>query len=180
MLKGKLVGLYAVEKEDLRQLMDWRNDPEFRKHFREYRELNMAMQENWFSRKVIEDPATMMFSIRRLEDNELIGCSGFVYINWVHRYADLSLYIGWDSSYIDSKGYAEDACRIMLDYGFGELNLNKIWTEIYSFDIKKKKLYDKFGFKLDGLLRQNYFYGGRFWDSRIVSILAGEWRKKSR
>jgi hypothetical protein len=180
MLKGKMVGLIAVEKEDLKQLMDWRNNPEFRKHFREYRELNMEMQARWFDRKVIEDPATMMFSIRRLEDNELIGCTGFVYINWVHRHADLSLYIGWKGSYIDTKGYAEDTCKIMLDYGFGELNLNKIWTEIYSFDKKKKKLYDKFGFKTDGVLRQNYFYEGRYWDSYILSKLASEWRKKFR
>jgi len=94
MLKGKLVGLVAVEREDLQQLMEWRNNTEFRKHFREYRELNSAMQEQWFEKEVTKDPTTLMFSIRRLSDNELLGCCGFVYINWVDRHADLSLYIG--------------------------------------------------------------------------------------
>ena len=42
MLKGRHVSLFAVEKEDLQQLRDWRNNPDFRKHFREYRELNLA------------------------------------------------------------------------------------------------------------------------------------------
>ena len=45
MLKGKLISLHAVEKEDLQQFRDWRNNPDFRKHFREYQELNMLQQE---------------------------------------------------------------------------------------------------------------------------------------
>lgn len=180
MIKGKIVGLAGVERGDLKQLMDWRNNIEFRKHFREYRELNMAKQEQWFDQSVMDDPKTIMFSIRRLSDNVLLGCCGFVYINWIHRHADLSLYIGWNEAYIDDKGYAEDACAVMLKYGFHELALNKIWTEIYEFDQKKKQLYDKFGFHQDGLLRQNYFYDGKWWDSRILSILAEDFNRTTK
>ena len=178
MMMGSLVVLTAVERSDLKQLMDWRNNSNFRKHFREYRELNMAAQELWFEQKVLNDPSTMMFSIRRLTDNELLGCCGFVYINWVHRNADLSLYIGWNESYIDDKGYAEDACKTLLNYGFNELCLNKVWTEIYEFDEKKQKLYDKLGFQQDGLLRENYFYDGEWWNSRMLSLLAREYLEK--
>ena len=115
MLKGRHVSLFAVEKEDLQKLCDWRNNPEFRKHFREYRELNMAQQENWFEDKVVKDNTTLMFSIRRNEDNELLGCCGFVYINWVHRHADLSLYIGWEDAYIDDEEYAKESSQLLLD-----------------------------------------------------------------
>jgi RimJ/RimL family protein N-acetyltransferase len=174
MLKGEKVSLYAVEKTDLEHFRDWRNNPDFRKHFREYRELNMRQQEIWFEEKVVRDNTTLMFSIKENKSNKLIGCCGFVYINWVHRHADLSLYVGLDDKYIDDIGYAEDSCNILMDYGFNQLNLNKIWTEIYEFDALKKKLYDKIGFKQDGLLRENYWYDGRWWDSRILSKLASE------
>jgi RimJ/RimL family protein N-acetyltransferase len=177
MLEGKIVYLSAVERSDLKQLMDWRNNAEFRKHFREYRELSMSMQERWFEEKVLNDPTTMMFSVRRSTDDLLLGCCGFVYINWVHRHADLSLYIGFENAYIDAKGYAEESCRLLLRYGFDELGLNKIWTEIYEFDVKKKQLYDRIGFRQDGLLRQNYFYDGKWWDSIILSILSAEYAK---
>jgi len=176
MLKGKLLSLYAVEKEDLQQLCNWRNNSAFRKHFREYRELNMRQQEIWFEEKVIKDPTTIMFSIKRNDDGELLGCCGFVYINWVHRHADLSLYIGWNDAYIE-EGYGEESCQLLLDYGFNELCLNKVWTEIYEFDDKKKTLYDKFSFQQDGLLRQNYWYDGKWWDSRILSLLIKEYKK---
>ena len=72
---------------------------------------------------------------------------------------------------IDNEGYAEESCQLLLDYGFKELCLNKVWTEIYEFDDKKKALYGKFGFQQDGLLRQNYWYDGKWWDSRILSLL---------
>ena len=179
MMMGNLVVLTTVERSELKQLMAWRNNPNLRKHFREYRELNMTAQELWFEQKVLNDPSTMMFSIRRSTDNKLLGCCGFGYINWVHRHADLSLYIGWNEAYIDDKGYAEDACKILLNYGFKELCLNKVWTEIYEFDKKKQKLYDKLGFQQDGLLRENYFYNGRWWGSRILSLLAREYLKVS-
>ena len=178
MLKGKLVSLHAVEKEDLQQFRNWRNNPDFRKHFREYRNLNMRQQEIWFEEKVVKDNTTLMFSIRCNEDNELLGCCGFVYINWVHQHADLSLYIGWNNAYIDEEGYAEESCRLLLDYGFNELRLNKVWTEIYEFDEKKKALYDKFGFHQDGLLRQNYWYDGKWWNSMIISLLNRDFKSK--
>ena len=68
MIKGKLVGLRAVEREDLKIMRDWRNLSEFRKNFREYRELNMEMQIKWFEKYVVEDDNTQMFIIERLKD----------------------------------------------------------------------------------------------------------------
>jgi RimJ/RimL family protein N-acetyltransferase len=178
MLQGKLIGLGAVLRNDLQQLMDWRNNPALRRYFREYRELNEYMQESWFANKVQNDPSTIMFSVRRLENQELLGCCGFVSINWVHRHAELSVYIGWNDSYIDKEGYARESCNLLLQYGFGELGLNKIWTEIYKFDNKKWELLKKLGFHQDGMLRDNYFYDGKWWDSRIVSFLATDYWKR--
>ena len=83
MIKGKLVGLRAVEKEDLSLLRDWRNIPEFRKNFREVRELNMANQENWFQKSCVNNPNDFMFIIQRLSDNKPIGAAGLLYINWI-------------------------------------------------------------------------------------------------
>ena len=174
MLTGNLLSLRAVEEEDLKRLQEWRNNAKFRRHFREHRELNMRQQQVWFEEKVVKDDSTLMFSVRRNEDDELMGCCGLVYINWVHRNADLSLYIGWEDVYIDTQGYADESVNLLLDYGFRVLGLHKIWTELYEFDEKKKKLFDRFGFRQDGVLRQNYWSDGKWWDSIILSILAQE------
>ncbi|MBK5262642.1 MAG: GNAT family N-acetyltransferase [Peptostreptococcaceae bacterium] len=171
MLQGKKVKLVAIEEKDLQQLMEWRNLPESKKYFREYREINFSMQKKWFEEKVIKDPNTIMFSIREATTEELLGCCGLCYINWIYSYADLSLYIGWQESYIDEKGYAKESCQLLFDYAFNQLNLNKIWTEIYEFDNKKLELYKSLGMHLDGVLRQNYYYNGQWWNSNILSKL---------
>jgi RimJ/RimL family protein N-acetyltransferase len=178
MIKGSKVQLLAVEREHLKQLLEWRNNTDFRRYFREYRELSMSHQERWYEEKVLKDPTTEMFSICRISDGRLIGCCGLVYINWIAKHADLSLYIGWNDAYIDDQGYAEESCRLLLCYAFEELGLNKVWLEIYVFDEKKKKLYDKLGFKVDGILRENCFHAGEFRDSYVLSILAREWKKQ--
>lgn len=177
MKKGEKVYLTGIESQDLDKLKNWRNIEGFKKHFREYREINTEMQEKWFQNIVVNDSSTIMFSIKRVSDDKLLGCCGLCYINWIHRHADLSLYIGFDEAYIDNEGYAHESCELLFDYGFNQLGLNKIWTEIYEFDVKKKELYDLFKFNVDGILRCNYFYDGKWWNSLILSLLSEEYNK---
>jgi RimJ/RimL family protein N-acetyltransferase len=170
MIKGKKVGLRAIEKTDLELLKQWRNIPEFRENFREVRELNLFNQELWFE-KTNKSMNDFMFMIVRLEDGELLGAGGLLYINWIIRSADYSFYIGYQEKYIDNDGYAEEAAQLLLNYGFNNLNLNKIWMELYEFDSLKLTFFkEKFKFCQDGCLRDNCFEKGRYWDSYIISL----------
>jgi len=172
MIRGSFVGLRAVEKEDLPFLKEWRNIESFRKNFREVRELNQANQEAWFERSCNGNPNDFMFTIVDIQTNERIGACGLLYINWVIRAADFSFYIGKDESYIDNKGYAEEAARLLINYGFGHLNLHKIWMELYSFDKQKINFFtENFDFKIDGELRDNCYYNGKYYNSFIISLL---------
>ena len=101
MLKGKYVALRAIEKDDLPHLLEWRNKPEYRKDFREFRELSMVQQLSWYENIILKDQKTIMFSIVDLKNRRLLGACGLCYINWVDRNADLSIYISSDNLYID-------------------------------------------------------------------------------
>jgi len=175
MIAGELVGLRAIEKDDLRQLRDWRNIASFRKNFREHKELNMLNQENWYNRMAVSNN-DYMFIIERLSDKEPIGTCGLLYVNWINRSADFSFYIGYNELYVDKEGWAEEACRLLIDYGFRNLNLNKIWMELYEFDTRKLSLFtEKFGFQKDGMLRDNCFEDGRYYNSYIISLLRSDY-----
>jgi RimJ/RimL family protein N-acetyltransferase len=178
MIKGDLLGLRAVERSDLELLRDWRNITDFRRNFREVRELNMSNQEKWFE-KLNNSPLTdFMFTFVRLRDNLPIGAGGFLYTNWIIRSSDFSFYIGHENMYIDQDGYAEEAAGLLLDYGFKNLNLNKIWMELYEFDHKKIQFFiEKFGFIKDGVLRDNCFEDGKYHNSWIISLLKKEYLK---
>lgn len=170
MLKGKIVGLRAVECDDLKTLLKWRNQPEYRKYFREYRELNMENQKRWFESKVLNDEHTRMFSIVELRTGELIGACGLCYIDWPNRCADFSIYIGKDNMYIDDK-YAIDAGKVMIKYGFEELNLHRLWTEIYDIDEHKKKMFAELGFEQEAVHKSTHWTEGRWVDSWYYRLL---------
>lgn len=171
MLQGKVVGLRAIEKDDLSLLLEWRNQPQFRKFFREYRELNSSNQEWWFNNKVMNDKSTVMFSIIELATGNLIGACGLCYIDWINRNADFSIYIGKDNLYIDDV-YAPDAARVLMKYGFEELNLHRLWSEIYAIDYAKKQMFDTLEFKLEGRHKETYWTGGQWADSLYYGILS--------
>ncbi|MDO1502194.1 GNAT family N-acetyltransferase [Winogradskyella maritima] len=177
MIVGKYIGLRALEREDLSTLRDWRNKIKFRKNFREVRELSLADQESWFESLQKTKHINYMFVVIDLETNTPIGAAGLLYINWIIRSADFSFYIGGDDIYIDESPKCKEAVHLLLNYGFGNLNLNKIWMELYEFDSKKISFFTKnYKFLKDGVLRDNCFENGEFHNSYIISLLRRDFR----
>ena len=175
MIKGNKIGLRAVEKQDLPFLRDWRNIVEFRKNFREVRELSLTDQEAWFDHLQNTKHINYMFTIIDLDSKKLIGAAGLLYVNWIIRSADFSFYIGDENKYIGNDGIAKEAAKLLIDYGFNNLNMNKIWMELYEYDTEKINFFtNEFNFKHDGLLRENCFEDGRYWDSHIISLLKNQ------
>ena len=175
MIKGKLVGLRAVEQEDLKLLRDWRNLPSLRRNFREVREIGLKNQQAWFE-KTSASANDFMFVFENLETGEAVGAGGLLYTNWIIRSADFSFYIGYEEKYIDDEGLAEDAAALLIKYGFENLNLNKIWMELYEFDQRKIEFFtEKFNFVREGTLRDNCFEDGKYSNSYIYSLLRREY-----
>lgn len=175
MIKGRATALRAIEASDLDQLLAWRNRPELRRFFREYRELNATQQRQWFDSKVNGDPSTRMFAIVHQDTDTLLGAAGLCYIDWINRTADFSLYIGHEGLYIDDT-LAPDVAVTMIDYAFDELGLNRLWSEIYAFDEAKTRFFQKLGFTLDGRHRQTHWAEGAWHDSLFFSLLASDTR----
>ncbi len=184
MMQGHTTALRAIEEADLPQLLAWRNRPELRRYFREYRELNSTQQRGWFETKVNGDHHTRMFAIvergavRSLGaagEERLLGACGLCYVDWVNRTADFSIYIGADDLYIDER-WAPDAAATLIRYGFDELGLNRLWSEIYAFDAPKTAFFEHLGFQLDGRHRQTHWAEGAWHDSLYFSLLASDRR----
>lgn len=172
MIKGRLVGLRAIEKEDLKQLRDWRNLTDFRKNFREFRELSLTDQELWFESLQKSSQTNFMFTIVDLKTSKPIGAAGLLYVNWINRSADFSFYIGENNLYIDGSPVSIEAVKLLINYGFDNLNLHKIWMELYEFDNRKIDFFKKqFNFEQDAILRDNCFENGKYWNSVIISLI---------
>lgn len=171
MIEGKVVGLRAIEENDLETLRQWRNNPELRKYFRETLEISSVQQQKWFD--MINDKTSnhKMFAIIDLSTNTLLGACGLCYIDWINRSADFSIYIGHDNLYIDEH-FAIDAANILMEYGFSVLNLHRLWAEIYSIDYAKQTFFENLNFNFDGKFRETYWYDKKWNDSLFYSLLS--------
>lgn len=170
MLKGKNVILRQIEESDLESFRDWRNSDIIRPNLREYRPLNMLNQKTWF--QSLSSSNHMMFAIE--SEKQLIGCCGLTYIDWKNGYAEVSIYIGYKKW--QRKGYASDSLQLLLNYGFNELRLHRIFATIFSYNIESIKLFEKNGFKFDGVIRESRYWNGKFYNEIIYSILSNEYK----
>jgi len=167
------LGIRAIEIEDLAIIQKYRNDETLRQYFREYREFSLTQIKDWYF-NMIKDNRFEMFVVIDLDLDEVVGVTGITYIDWPNKHADVHFYIGKNSEWIDEK-YSGTAIKLILDYGFKTLNLNKLWAEIYEIDIKKLSFFEKKGFKIDATLREHYFHNGKYYSSHILSLLRKEY-----
>lgn len=173
MIAGKLVKLRALEEDDLETLKEWRNSEYVRKTTREYRLLDMIHQKNWFnSIHANYPPQEIMFGILN-KKNKLIGVCGLTYIDWKNRHSEISIYLSM-ANWQRTKE-AHDTINLLMAYGFDELNLHRLWVEIFSIATENIKLFEQMKFIKEGKLREKIWRNGRWWDSFLYSKLSTEY-----
>ncbi|AJA93007.1 hypothetical protein A7X95_06010 [Candidatus Nitrosopelagicus brevis] len=169
MIEGKIVNLRALEKEDLELLKKWRNDKKTRIHTREFRLLNMINQKNWFeSIHKQNPPSAIMFGIET-KKQKLIGVCGLTYIDWKNRHAEISNIISINNWQKTKE--AKDTLDTLIKYGFDELNLHRLWVEIFETIPENIKLFEKMKFKKEGTLHDKLWRNSRWYDSFIYSLI---------
>jgi ribosomal-protein-alanine N-acetyltransferase len=109
------------------------------------------------------------------ENNETIGRCG--YHNWYtdHRKAEIG-YIISKNEY-KQKGYMSETLKAILEYGFNDMNLNRIEACIGPGNFASLNLVKKYMFKQEGYLRQHYIKNNEIQDSLIFSLLKEEYEQ---
>lgn len=75
-------------------------------------------------------------------------------------------------------GYASEAARAMVEFGFTELGVHRIWSWCIADNVASARVLEKLGMRQEGRLRENEHFKGRWWDTRLYAILEPEWRSR--
>jgi RimJ/RimL family protein N-acetyltransferase len=75
-------------------------------------------------------------------------------------------------------GYASEAARAVVQFGFTELHIHRIWAECVAENVGSARVLQKLGMKQEAQLRQNQYFKGRYWDTLIFGMLAQEIAQK--
>ena len=108
-------------------------------------------------------------------DERIIGGIGLDAIYWTHRDAFVGIGIGDKEDW--GKGYGTDAMRILLRYAFTELNLRRVTLDVFEYNPRGIRSYEKAGFVIEGRVREAVMREGRRWDMVYMGILREEWLK---
>jgi len=176
MIFGEGIRLRAIEESDIPRFVAWLNDPDVYKNLRLLFPLGMDMEQAWYARLKDRDPATrpMGIEIERPEGWVLIGNIGFNSVDWVNRNVEVGIFIG--EKLFWSQGYGRKAMRLLLQFGFETLNLHRIMLRVHANNPRAIRSYEAAGFIHEGVLREDLFQDGRYFDVLVMSILDSEWK----
>ncbi len=101
-------------------------------------------------------------------DGELVGTVGLTVESAAHRRAEIGYVVRRDRW---GRGLASDAVDVMVDLGFGDLGLNRIWAVCIVDNDASTRVLEKAGFRREGRLRSDLLVGGRFHDTWLYATL---------
>ncbi len=164
-LEGEKIILTPMEADDAEFMRQMENDPEVRYALFLYKPLTRESAEKKV-REMIASPESVMFMILDKENRQIIGQTGLVRIDFVSRAAVFYIAIHHKAS--RSKGFGTEATRLMVDYAFQTLNLNRIQLHVNSENVPAVHIYKKLGFDIEGTLRQAMYHGGKYCDFYVM------------
>lgn len=124
--------------------------------------------------RIEKDSERLDLFIVETETNEIVGEVVLNEIDLNNRSGNIRISIFIDKDF--NQGYGTEAMKLVMDYGFGMLNLNRIELEVYSFNARAIHVYTKLGFKKEGVKRQCLYFNHAYHDAHIMSILAEEYK----
>lgn len=115
------------------------------------------------------------FAVHWEGEDKPVGVVSLANINRANSSADLSVIVGDEKD--RDRGLGTEAIRLLLDYAFEELGLNRVGLSVFDFNETAIHAYEKLGFEEEGRLRQAIWRDGDFHDAILMSILARNWRE---
>jgi RimJ/RimL family protein N-acetyltransferase len=181
-VQGERVYLRPAERSDVATFVRWLNDAETSTYLSMYSPISVALEEGWFDDMLArQGHETYFFVVCLLSHNRPIGTVSLFHIDRTNGKAGVGILIG--EKELLGQGLGADAMNAIVDFGFGMLRLERIWLDVYDFNERARRMYDRIGFTLEGSQRHGAYRQGKYVDVPLMSILRDEWaalpRKKS-
>lgn len=165
---GKLRG---IKQQELELMLGWRNAPNVRANMYTRHEINMEEHLAWWARiQQRDDQRYFMYEA----GGTPLGIIGFTGIDRTSENSSWAFYASPEAP----KGTGSKMEFLALEFAFKELGLHKLHCEVLAFNSPVIKLHQKFGFSIEGKLREHHKINEDFIDIYQLGLLRTEWAEK--
>lgn len=121
-----------------------------------------------------QEPDKIWLSVKLLSDMRQLGGIG-LRLDEQHQHAELGYWLGvpyW------GQGYATEAGREMLRYGFEDLHMHRIFASHFKHNPASGGVLKKLGMRYEGCQREHFRKWDQFIDSELYGLLRREWKSE--
>jgi RimJ/RimL family protein N-acetyltransferase len=163
--------LSPLRDEDSEVLFRWINDRELVELNAPFAPVGEVEHRRWFD-AVRKRGDTVIFGIRTIADDELVGSCQLHGIDPRDRSAELQIRVGERSAW--GRGYGTEAVRMLVAYGFAELGLSRVQLHAFATNERALRVYERVGFRREGVRRNGAYVAGSFVDVVEMAIVAAD------
>ncbi|MFM8432683.1 MAG: GNAT family N-acetyltransferase [Bacteroidota bacterium] len=163
------IRLRPLRVDDAFVTWNWRNHPMVREYFSGHgEEVTLVDEQDWVHRQLKSDQDGVTFCVEDALSGLLVGMTFLKKIDRRNRQAEFAILIDPSQS---GKGYGIAACLATLREAFSSYTLHRVYLKVRTDNEAAIRLYDRCGFMKEGILRDDHFKNGRFYDQYIMSVL---------
>jgi len=168
----------SVKQPELDLIAEWRNESMLCLRTPDLTAKGWS-QEQWVKSFTQAEKYYFIYDITKAQETfggrgrQLVGYCGLDKIDPINRTAEMGLLIRPDAQ---KGGYGSKAVAELLRLGFENFNLNCIFIEVIA-TTNNCVFWEKQKFVWEGSLRQRFYKKGKYYPSRVGSILKEEWEK---
>jgi len=169
---GERLYLRPIEVEDITEdYLDWVNDEEVIEGVEIYAPVTYEEQKKYIQ-GMIDNPNVSFFAVCETATEQIIGTCRLA-INWVHRYAINTCFIGDKTCW--GKGYGTEVVTLLVKHAFLRLNLSKVYASVKADNVGSIRNYEKAGYHLEAVFKDRCWSKGRWVDGLEYVITRKDW-----
>lgn len=168
--------LREIDREDMIIINSWRSSKELIDYLgAPFRYINKEVDFKWFENYMQNRGTNIRCTILN-EEEQVLGLVSLTNIDRMNQTAVFHIMIG-DNTHRD-KGIGSYATNEILRHAFYDMNLNRVELSVLESNNRAIALYDKLGFKKEGIKREAVYKNGEFVNMIFMSILKSEYKNE--
>ena len=143
-----MIKLRNLQETDLPTRVEWMNNPMVFQTMHFILPITLENTRRWFQKN--QCSASRQDFVFEDSDGQVVAMGGLTNIDSSVNKAELYVFV---APHLQGQGFGQKTTRLMCEYGFNNLQLHKIYLFTNNSNIKARKTYEKVGFKLEGIMR---------------------------